>query len=247
MTHHLPEQGISPALRPQFFRFACLSFGALVLSLLPGLPARAVESESPARSVDQVVEQLPSDTQTTLLVCRDQGGVDLVAGANQEGSAVCGDGVTAPVEYERYLTTVSDFMTAGVLVGFRSAIEADPRITPGLLVAVLATPEGTTAIRGATETAIARSNLITSTPESVSLLTDEVMNRLLPAFQATNNLETLLGTQEQYALVVQNFCNAPGLSLDQAQQMIPGLIPIQLYAICIQESGVVENLQQQSN
>lgn len=244
MTHLLPEKGVASPLRPPFSKLAFLSCSALALSLLQ-MPARAMESEVPAGSVDQVVEQLPSDTQTTLLACREQGGVDLIAGANSEGSVVCGDGIAAPIEYERYLTTISDFMTAGVLVGFRSAIEADPRITPGLLVAILATPEGTTAIRGATETAIARSNLITSTPESVSLLTDEVMNRLLPAFRATDNLETLLGTQEQYELVVQNFCSPPGLSLDQAQQSVPGLIPIQLYAICIQESGVINNLQQQ--
>ncbi|PSB18780.1 hypothetical protein C7B61_18435 [filamentous cyanobacterium CCP1] len=246
MTYFLSSPGISNASYA-CSRLARLAFSALVLSVFHGLPAQAVEPESSTpSSIGEVVEQLPVDTQTTLLACQEQGGVDLVAGASQEGAVVCGNGVTDSVEYSRYLTTVSDFMTAGVLVGFRSAMESDPRITPGLLVTVLATPEGTTAIRGATETAIVQSNLVTRTPDSVSLLTDEVMNRLLPAFSATDNLETLLGTEEQYEQVVQNFCTAPGLSMEQMQQTIPGLTPVQLYAICIQASGAFSQRVQQT-
>jgi hypothetical protein len=130
-------------------------------------------------------------------------------------------------------------MAAGVLIGFRSVMLNDPRVSPDLLITLLATPEGANVIRGATETAITQSSLVTSSSESVSLLTDEVMRRLLPTFNGTNNLDTLLGTEEQYESVVQDFCTSPGLSLEQTQQAVPGLIPIQLFAICIDASRAI--------
>jgi hypothetical protein len=190
-------------------------------------------------TVDRVVERLPEESQSILLACQEQGGVDLVAGAAPDGMVVCGDGASAPVEYDRYLATASDFVAAGVLVGFRSVMIADPRVSPDLLITLLATSEGANAIRGATETALAQSSLVTSASESASLLTDEVMRRLLPSFNSTNNLETLLGTEEQYESVVQNFCVSPGLTVEQTQQAIPGLVPIQLYAICIDASRTI--------
>ncbi|NJR40852.1 MAG: hypothetical protein HC781_20940 [Leptolyngbyaceae cyanobacterium CSU_1_4] len=57
-------------------------------------------------------------------------------------------------------------------------------------------------------------------------------------------MTTLVGTTEQYGQVVSNFCSTPGMSITQAQQTIPGLSSIQLYAVCVQESGLAEELQQ---
>jgi hypothetical protein len=47
--------------------------------------------------------------------------------------------------------------------------------------------------------------------------------------------------------VVDNFCTAPGMSVDQAQQQTPGLTSIQLYAICVQESGMADEMLQLVN
>jgi hypothetical protein len=246
MTIPLLGQGFLQRFSPSNF----ILFSVSTATVMWGFGATAIEpspnsrASSSSTSAEQVLEQLPPEMLSTLFVCRDQGGVDLAAGTNPEGLVICADGSSAPVPYSQYLSTTSDFMTAGMLMGIRLAIDTDPRITPGLFMTVFATSEGTTAIRGAAENAIVQSRMLTDDPASVALLTDEVMNRILPTFQATNHLETLFGTQEQYEIVVQNFCSDPGWTLEQAQQLVPGLMPIQLYAICMQASGAVNPAQQ---
>jgi hypothetical protein len=233
---------------------------ALAVGFLWGgiLPVKAAEpasttpepsqlSTSPA--MQKLMAMFSAEIKTTLNACREQGGVNLAAGAQANGAVLCANGETrAEVPYDSYLTTVSDMAAAVSLVGLKTVIAGNPSLSPETVVTFLSSPNGTVMLRGAVQNAIARSSLLpTASPESTTLLADQVIGRLVPTMQSTNNLTDLVGTTEQYGQVVSNFCSLPGMSVAQAQQTIPGLSPIQLYAVCVQESGLATEVQQMVN
>jgi hypothetical protein len=234
---------------------SCLGLSSLALVVLSPFPAIA-QFTSPlgddlqnSAAAQRLSNMFSAEIQATLEACTDQGKVDLVAGAGEDGLVICGDGSSEPgVAYADYLDTVSDLLTASSLVAFRTAMGADPRVTPEMLAIVFLSPEGAATMSQAVETAIVQNQLLPpDAEESTALLADEVVSKLQNSFQNLAVLEGLLGTDEQYAQVVSNFCTAPGMSVDQAQRQIPGLSSIQLYAICVQESGIADEVLQLIN
>jgi hypothetical protein len=230
-----------------------------LLSVGSGFSVQAAEpvpsAETPAApaiqspAMQKLMAMFSPEIKATLNACRTQGGVNLAAGAQANGSVLCANGETlAQIPYDGYLTTVSDMAAAVSLVGLRTVISSNSNVTPEQVITFLSSPDGSTLLRGAVQNAIARSSLLPSaSTESTTLLADQVIGRLVPTMQSTNNLADLVGNTEQYGQVVSNFCNLPGMSVAQAQQTIPGLSPIQLYAVCVQESGLAAEVQQRVN
>lgn len=194
-------------------------------------------------SLQRLTQMFSPAIQATMNACWEQGRVNLAAGAAQNGVVVCGDGSTSGVAYTDYLETVSDLLTASSLVGFRTVAASNPEISPQLLTSFLSSAQGVTTLRGAVQTAIVQSGLLPAqATDSQALLTNQVMERLLPNLQNPSQLETLLGSTEQYSRVVENFCTAPGMSIDQVKDLVPELNSIQFYAICIDESGTMNEV-----
>lgn len=226
-----------------------LSLGSLfpAVAAEPPPPVPSQAAVSPA--AQKLMTMFSADIKTTLNACREQGGVNLAAGAQADGSVLCTNGEPkVAIAYDSYLDTVSDMAAAVGLVGLKTVIAGNPSVSPEMVVTFLTSPNGAGALKNAVQAAIARSSLLTAaSPESTTLLADQIIGRLVPTLQSTNNLTNLVGTTEQYGQVVSNFCSTPGMSVAQAQQTIPGLSPIQLYAVCVQESGLAEELQQMVN
>lgn len=223
--------------------------GFLFLGVLFPAVASEPPQTAPSPALQKLMMMFSTDIKTTLNACREQGGVNLAAGAQADGSVLCTNGEPkAAIPYDSYLSTVSDVATAVSLVGLKTVITGNPSISPEMVVTFLTSPNGTAVLKNAVQTAIARSSLIPmASPESATLLADQIIGRLVPTLTSTNNLANLVGTTEQYSQVVSNFCKTPGMSVAQAQQTIPGLSPIQLYAVCVQESGLAEEVQQMVN
>jgi len=225
---------------------SALAFFVLLLGSL--IPSVAVEppQAAPSPALQKLMMMFSTEIKATLNACREEGGVNLAAGAQADGSVLCANGEPkATVPYDNYLSTVSDVATAVSLVGLKTVIASNPNISPEMVVTFLTSPNGAAVLKNAVQSAIAQSSLIpTASPESTTLLAEQIISRLVPTLESTNNLTTLVGTTEQYGQVVSNFCSTPGMSVAQAQQTTPGLSPIQLYAVCVQESGLAEELQQ---
>jgi hypothetical protein len=199
--------------------------------------------------MQKLMSMFSEDIKATLNACRQQGGVNLAAGAQANGSVLCANGeAQANTPYDNYLTTVADVMAAMSLVGLKTVMASNPNVTPEMMVTFLSSPNGSTMLRSGLQSAIARSQFLpTESTESIKILVEQVLGRLVPTMQSTNNLTQLVGTTEQYGQVVSSFCTTPGMSIAQAQQTIPGLSSIQLYAVCVQESGLAQEVQQAVN
>ncbi|MEB3336651.1 MAG: hypothetical protein VKJ46_04255 [Leptolyngbyaceae bacterium] len=238
-----------------------LSFLAIALSLgiileappafaKPARPARSLKTETPPSAATQrLMQMFSSDIQQTLNACFNQGKVNLAAGADRDGSVICGDkSRNSPVTFSSYVNTLSDVLAAGGLIGFRTALKSDPTVNPTLIAAVLSSSEGATLIRGTLKKGLATLNVVPrGSTASVNFLVDRVMQRLTPILQDPNNLNNLLGTPKQYTQVVENFCNPPGMSLSQIRVLVPGLKPVQVYSICVQESGLADEINSLRN
>jgi hypothetical protein len=125
----------------------------------------------------------------------------------------------------------------------RVAFLSDPRLKPEMAAQLLSSPQSAAPLRNALTDLLGKVGILsTQSPTSPSLLADEVMKRLLPAVQSTDNLTTLLGAPEQYSQVVSQFCKAPGTSLEKIQQAVAMSSP-QIYAVCLQEAGLADELQ----
>jgi hypothetical protein len=229
-----------------FVSLACLGFSQFALSsfILRPLPAIA-ETTPPVSSgaVQRLTNMFSPEIQRTISACWGQGKVNLAVGAGRNGVVTCGDGSTNPVAYTDYVNTVSDILAASSLVGFKALLSSNAQISPQMLTTFLANSEGTGLLRNAIQNAITQSNLLPAqATASNTLLVDQVMQRILPNLQDPTRLDNLLGTRDQYTQVVRNFCTAPGMSVNQARTLMPGLDSLQLYAICIQESGVANEM-----
>jgi hypothetical protein len=227
-----------------------LGFSPLLLllgffSAFPAIAQPQTQSQPPA-GMQRLMQMFSPEIQATLNACQGKGGVNLAATTNQDGAIVCGDSSSVPqVSYRNYVNTTADLLAASSLVGLRAAMRSDPHLSPEQVMTALTSSEGSASLRRSMQTAIARTGLVSSnSAESSSRLADEIMGRLVPAFQGTNNLQNLLGTTVQYNQVVRQFCTVPGMSVEQAEQTIPGLNSVQLYAICVQESGLADELTQ---
>ena len=197
-----------------------------------------------SRAVERLSQMFSPQIQATINACQTRGKVNVMAGATSQGSVVCGDGSPeATVAYSNYIETVSDILAASSLVGFRAVLQADPRLTPELLRTAFSSPEGVQLLRSAIQVAITQSDFLPATAtESTTILADSVLERLRASLQDSSALTTLLGTPDQYSSVVDQFCLAPGMSVEQAKTAVPELNSLQLYAICIQESGVASEV-----
>lgn len=226
----------------------CLSGLSVGLLLAVGLlqPAAASQPRLPLpAALQNLVKGLSPEIQATLTACQSAGGVDLATATSQADPVRCSNGASVEnLSYQSYVDTTSSFLAASSLVGLRAAIVSNPQIRPEQLIAALESPDGAAALQNAIAAAIHRTGLVAGAPESSGRLTQAVVGRLLPTIAATDNLQTLLGTTEQYRQVVSRFCTAPGMSVAEAQQSLPGLSPIQLYAICVQESGLADQVMQ---
>ncbi|HEY9626497.1 MAG TPA: hypothetical protein V6C84_04280 [Coleofasciculaceae cyanobacterium] len=197
----------------------------------------------PAPFMQKLETMFSPEIRRTLNVCQQgQGGVDLTS--NLEGLVVCGDGSSvAGVDYVSYLSTLSDMMAASTLLGIRVAFLSNQQLQPEMVSTMLSSPASAAPLRNALSNLLGQMGILSpQSPASPELLADEVMKRLLPTAQKTNNLTTLLGTPEQYEQVVSQFCQAPGTSLEQIQQSA-GMDSPQIYAVCLQEAGLADELQ----
>jgi hypothetical protein len=222
----------------------------MVLYALPSLaqparPVRPLRTTPPSSAANQRLMQMFSlEIQQTLNACSNQDGVNLAAGADRDESVICGDkSRNSPVTFNNYVNTLSDVLAAGGLIGFRTALKLDANVNPSQVAEVLSSREGATLIRGTLQKELATLNLVPrGSTASINFLVDRVMQRLTPVLQDPSRLNNLLGTSTQYTQVVENFCNPPGMSLSQIRMLVPGLKPVQVYSICVQESGLADEI-----
>jgi hypothetical protein len=243
---------IFAAYRATTCLFSSLSLLFVLTATEFSLPGLASTNSSPAPALmktERQLSQMFSDSiRTTLNACLQEGGVDLGVGEDQDGSVICKKGDrTSSVVFKDYLITLADFLTAGFLVGLRSAIQENPQLSPETLKTAFGSPEGQKLLKELLTTALSKNPFLTqASTQSLDVLVTQVLERTQPALENPDSLGTLLGTREQYAQVVNKFCLYPGLSVSQAQSEVPGMNSIQLYAICIQESGLAEAVLQKS-
>lgn len=221
---------------------------ALWMAIAPR-PAIAAAQSGPLRpaATPHLLEQMfPKEIRTALRACLTRGGVDFaVATAGPSSDAVpCRDGSReTAVSFAVYVETLADFLSAGFALGVWSSIQADERMTPERFAASLADPEGARSLREVLHNSLTTSRLLPASapPEATPLLADRVMERLLPLLTDAQRLTHLTGTPAQYSQVVSQFCQAPGTSLAQAQRLLPDLSPVQFYAVCLQEAGILNS------
>ncbi|MBD1912895.1 MULTISPECIES: hypothetical protein [unclassified Leptolyngbya] len=234
---------------------AGLGLGLPVSVAIPSglaVPASTPDVQAPAGgpavsqdSLQRLSSMFSPQIQTTVAACWEQGKVNLQT-TPVNGWVVCQDGsVVEGVTYNNYLSTVADVMAASTLVGLRTAMDADPRLTPQVLATFVNTDQGSQLLQNIVQSAIVQGGLQPGDRlESAAVLTDAVVLRLVDNLQDPTRLNSLLGTPEQYTQTVGQFCASPGMDIAAAQQQI-GLDAIQLYAVCIEESGTMQEAVRQ--
>lgn len=220
----------------------CFLSQVLSSALFLGEPSQAQPKPPHSTAPQGLVGMFSLDIQKTLNACAEQKLVNIAAGADGDGSVICGNEFrNSPVQFTDYINTSSDFLAAGFLVGFRSAYTSDSSLTPpekAQMLALFLTSSGKTFLRQMLEQELAESQIVLKgSTRSLSLLVNDIMWRSLPVLKNQNQLENLLGTPNQYKLVVEKFCTSPGMPVAHAKT-VSKLSSVQLYAICIQEAGV---------
>ncbi|MBW4488746.1 MAG: hypothetical protein KME12_13240 [Trichocoleus desertorum ATA4-8-CV12] len=217
-----------------------LSFAGTATAATP-----ASLADSPA--AQKLNKMFSPKIQQVLNACSQQGSVNLSAGADQDGSVICADGArNSAVRFNDYVSTVSDFLSASFLVGVRAALNSYPGAQMDMVTSYLATADGKASLQEALTNAITTSGLVPpNSQKSVTLLVDRVMQRSLPILQSTGKFNNLFGSTEQYRQVADKFCKPPGLTIEQAKGLVPQLDTVQIYAICVQESGLSDEVQKE--
>nr|WP_290226763.1 hypothetical protein [Trichocoleus desertorum] len=217
-----------------------LSFASTATAATP-----ASLADSPA--AQKLNKMFSPKIQQVLNACSQQGSVNLSAGADQDGSVICANGSrNSAVRFNEYVSTVSDFLSASFLVGVRAALNSYPGAQMDMVTSYLATADGKASLQEALTNAITTSGLVPPTSQkSVTLLVDRVMQRSLPILQSTGKFNNLFGSTEQYRQVADKFCKPPGLTIEQAKGLVPQLDTVQIYAICVQESGLSDEVQRE--
>jgi hypothetical protein len=227
---------------------AIATLGTMVSLSLAGTATAATPAslaDSPA--AQKLNKMFSPKIQQVLNACSQQGSVNLSAGADQDGSVVCANGVrNSPVQFNDYVSTVSDFLSASFLVGVRAALNSYPGAQMDMVTSYLATAEGQASLQEALANAITTSGLVPpNSQKSVTFLVNRVMQRSLPILQNTSKFNNLLGSTTQYRQVADKFCKPPGLTVEQAKGLVPQLEAVQIYAICVQESGLSDEVQKE--
>jgi hypothetical protein len=244
------HSGSSTPKRSHFTRW---SGWAIALSATASMGwAGVATAATPASLADSPAAQklnkmFSPQIQQVLNSCSQQGSVNLSAGADKDGSVICANGErNSPVKFNDYVSTVSDFLSASFLVGVRAALNSYPGAQMDMVTSYLATSEGKASLQEALRNAIATSGLVPqNSQQSVTFLVNRVMQRSLPILQNTNKFTNLLGSTEQYRKVAKNFCTPPGMTVQQAKGLVPQLDPVQIYAICVQESGLSDEVEKE--
>ncbi len=221
------------------------------ISFLSGV-AVAKPVQSSTLAAEQKLERMfSSDIKATLNACAKQGGVNLAAGADRDGSIICGNGWRkSSVKFTNYVNTVTDFETAGLLLGFRAGVKSNPNVKPEMLTTWVNTPEKQGKFRQFVQKLILDENakagfLSKGSTQSASFLTDRVLQRSLPFLQSPTKFENLTGTSDEYNVIAENFCTAPGMSTTQAKKLASTLDSVQMFAVCYQEAGIVDLVTQE--
>lgn len=214
------------------------------------IPVVAIAQPKPtpnSENIRRLSTMFSADIQQTLSACWEKGKVNLAAGASSNGTVVCGDGSeNNNVKFNDYVDTLSDFFGASFLIGAKSALESNPQLSPEMLAGFLKTPDGINSLRNALEVSLVSSQMLPKdSPESVKILVNNIIQRSQPILEDPKGLTNLLGSKQQYQDIVQKFCYSPGMSVNQALTEVTGLNSIQLYAICVKESGIVDGMMQQ--
>lgn len=219
---------------------ASLSLASTALAATP-----ASLADSPA--AQKLNKMFSPKIQQVLNTCGQQGSVNLSAGADKDGSVICANGdKNSPVKFNDYVSTVSDFLSASFLVGVRAALNSYPGAQMEMVTSYLTTADGKASLQEALTNAITTSGLVPpNSQKSVTFLVDRVMQRSLPILQSTGKFSNLLGSTAQYRQVADKFCKPPGMTVEQAKGLAPQLDAVQIYAICIQESGLSDEVQKE--
>lgn len=219
---------------------ASLSITGTALAVTP-----ASLADSPA--AQKLNKMFSPKIQQVLNACSQQGSVNLGAGADQDGSVICANGRrNSTVRFNEYVSTVSDFLSASFLVGVRAALDSYPGAQMDMVTSYLATGEGKASLQEALTNAITTSGLVPQdSQKSITFLVNRVMQRSLPILQNTGKFRNLLGNTTQYRQVADKFCQPPGMSIEQAKGLVPQLDAVQIYAICVQESGLSDEVQKE--
>jgi hypothetical protein len=174
--------------------------------------------------------------------CLKQGGVNLAARADRDGSVICNNGWRkSPVQYTAYLNLVTDSETAAFLLGIVSGAKSNPNYKPELLAAFVNSPQGRDTFRKLLQDSEVKEMASQST-QSVNILVNKIIQRSLPFLQNPAKMDKLFGTSDEYAAISENFCTAPGMPIAQAKKLTPELDTVQIYAICLQEAGLGEEV-----
>ncbi len=229
-----------------------LMLGSLSSISFLGRVAIAKPVQSSALSAEQKLERMfSSDIKATLNACIKQRGVNLAAGADRDGSIICGNGWRkSPVKFTSYVNTLTDFETAGLLLGFQAGVKSSPNYKPELLTTFMNSFEASGKLRQAVQSfvtvAVVKPGLLPKgSTQSASFLTDRILQRSRPFLQNSTKFENLLGTSDEYVAITNNFCAAPGMSAAQAKKLAPNLDSVQMYAICFQEAGIADEITQE--
>jgi hypothetical protein len=212
-------------------------------------PLIGVAAETPAPSVDSakaLSNMFSQDIRDTLNACIESGGVNLAQGAAKDGSVQCKDEKKrTKIPYETYLTTFSDFVSAGFLVGFKAALQDDPQAQKNAtaIQELFRSDAGTGLLKQVLTTALTNTQAIAGdSPASLDILVAEVLKRTQPILKDSVALNNLFGSETENKQIVAKFCSTPGMSVQKAQTEIPGITSIQLYASCIQASGLAKEM-----
>lgn len=227
------------------------------LSTLPlwGMAAAPVLAQSPARTgtspaVQNFGNMFSQEIQQTLAACAEQGQVSLAAGADRDRSVVCMDGSrNSPIAYNTYIDTLSNVLAAGGLVGLQTALGSNPNVTPEGVAQLFSSDAGKEQLRTMLEGQLSSTGVLApqDPPTSIRFLVGQVLDRLLPALQNPRSNAIPARTASAYNLVVKNFCTPPGSSVNQIRTQLPDLKPVQIFAICLQEAGLDEEMRRQVN
>ncbi len=232
--------------------FLALMLGSLSSISFLGHVAIAKPVQSSALSAEQKLDRMfSSDIRTTLNSCVKQGGVNLAAGADRDGSIICGNGWRkSPVKFTSYVNTLTDFETAGLLLGFQAGVKSSPNYKPELLTTFMNSFEASgklrQAVQGFVTVAVVKPGILPKgSTQSASFLTDRILQRSRPFLQNSSKFENLLGTSDEYVAITNNFCTAPGMTTAQAKKLTPNLDSVQMFAICFQEAGIGDAITQE--
>jgi hypothetical protein len=220
---------------------ALMPVAALAAATSPDGPDLDLPEPGMTPAIQRLSEMFSPEIQAVITACEQNGRVDLTASA--PGVLICGDGSRqSQITVHTYIDTISDLLAASVLVGLYTALQDNPAISPTMLSA-LTSNSGMGLLQNIIAFSISRTQLLADTPDnSPEPLVAAIATKLTPVFQNPGQFDTLLGTPVQYDQVVASFCTTPGMSTEQAQQQFPGLSSLQLYAICIDASGISEDI-----